>query len=139
MPKTIIKHTDFESNESIFLLNTSLDDYRLSWLISKELGVEFHRSSDIVFFQKDINEELLYTVYKACLNDSTIYIFANKNENSIKLVNIRNADFFLKIKSANLFEITTKIKKINGVNILTIVNLSAKNDKKAFNDIIHYF
>jgi hypothetical protein len=124
-----------EYNFDLLGLSTSENDYKLSWLISKEFGIEFCKCKELKVFDRKNSEELCFSVFENCdkTNIWNLKLIANKGNLGYLLPELRNVDYFLMIfdkdETILLKEIIQKLKSINeisGVFIPDIQKLKSK-------------
>jgi len=140
MPKTKIKITETDNNVLLYGITTQLDDYKLSWLFNNELNLNLKKTDDYLANKKGITEELLFSAYQTEIDNNTISLVSNKNENSIRLINLPTVDFLLKINNVNIDikDFTSKIRALQGIIAVTDIKNNPNIQKKTLKEITNF-
>jgi len=140
MPKTKIKITETDDNVLLYGITTQLDDYKLSWLFNSELSVNLKKVGDYLANKKGITEELLFSAYQTEIDNIIIDLVSNKNENSIRLINLPTVDFLLKINniSFDVKDFTSKIRNLQGIIAVTDIKNNPNIQKKILKEITDF-
>ena len=140
MPKTKIKITENDDNVLLYGITTQLDDYKLSWLFNSELNVNLRKVDDYLANKKGITEELLFSAYQTEIDNIIIDLVSNKNENSIRLINLPTVDFLLKINniSFDVKDFTSKIRNLQGIIAVTNIKNNPNIQKKILKEITDF-
>ena len=147
--------SDFHEEEySLLGIHTTLEDYRLAFLLNHHLKVRFGKASFNLDFENEKSDaSFSIFTYQNSRDDSEWHLIANseKKENKVQeeglLLNTeiknylipekKNIDYFIKIVEdislKNLTETVAKIKKINQVITTYIVD---KNTLKSKDSLI---
>ncbi len=140
MPKTKIKIT--ETNESVLLygITSQLNDYKLSWILNNELKINLSKTDDYLMTKKGINDDLLFSKYQSVNDTHNITLISNKTEDSIKLINLPNIDYLLKIDSLNINtnEFITKLKVLKEIIAVTNLKDNPNIQKKIQKEITNF-
>ena len=140
MPKTKIKITDADNNVLLYGITTQLDDYKLSWLFNNELKINLKKVDNYLTTKKGITEELLFSAYQTDTDNIVIDLVSNKNENSIRLINLPTVDFLLKINniSFDVKDFTSKIRNLQGIIAVTDIRNNPNIQKKILKEITDF-
>ena len=140
MAKTKIKITETDENILLYGITTQLNDYKFTWLLNSELDTDLIKVDDYLANKKGITEDLTFTAYQNSDNSNDIILVSNKNDNSIKLINIPTIDFLLKINSSkiNIDEFINKLRKLQGVIAVTDIKNNPNIQKKILKEITDF-
>lgn len=95
---------------SLLGIVTSQNDYKLAWLINKELQLALSKSPSLNIFNKKQNISTEFSVYSDD-NKLIIRLIENKKAPFFLLPQFRHIDFFLQIKAGDRAYSDLKIKK----------------------------
>ncbi|WP_028891428.1 IPExxxVDY family protein [Tenacibaculum sp. 47A_GOM-205m] len=134
MPIYEVNINDFSNDDYTLIgIHTTLNDYRLAYLLNKHLQVNFRRANyDLDFFQKNIESSyivyeyantkldqdwfLISNVFKYTLETESISLFGQSDSTSYLIPEKKKVDFFLKIEGEFDYDFIVKlIEKINQV------------------------
>ena len=134
MPIYEVNINDFSNDDYTLIgIHTTLNDYRLAYLLNKHLQVNFRRANyDLDFFQKNIESSyivyeytntkldqdwfLISNVFKYILETESISLFGQSDSTSFLIPEKKKVDFFLKIEGEFDYDFIVKlIEKINQV------------------------
>jgi len=140
MLKTKIKITETDENILLYGITTQLDDYKITWLLNNKLNTKLVKTHNYIANKKGIDEDLNFTAYQNSSNNNNIILVSNKNDNSIKLINIPTIDFLLKINSSsiNTEEFINKIRKLQGIIAVTNIKNNPNIQKKNLKEITDF-
>ncbi|CAM1351726.1 IPExxxVDY family protein [Tenacibaculum crassostreae] len=149
MPTYEVSINEFSGDDYILIgVHTTLNDYRLAYLLNQHLQVKFSRANyDLDFLQK--NRESSYTVYeyankklyqewflianvfKSTLESESISLFNQSESNSYLIPEKKKVDFFLKIEGEFDYEFIVKlIERINQIpQIITSYHIEVNSLK----------
>lgn len=128
--------TAYDDDYLLCGIQCGLPDYKLAWLINKQLALNLKRSEDISFYDNDtVVAAFAYFEYYDELNRISYQLFANKDESVFLLPELKHMDYLLMIKGAlEHFSIDTfagKLKSLPGVLFATRLehlNLKSKHN-----------
>ncbi|RKF04941.1 hypothetical protein C8N26_0335 [Tenacibaculum lutimaris] len=134
MPIYEVNINDFSNDDYTLIgIHTTLNDYRLAYLLNKHLQVNFRRANyDLDFFQKNIESSyivyeytntkldqdwfLISNVFKYTLETESISLFGQSDSTSFLIPEKKKVDFFLKIEGGFDYDFIVKlIEKINQI------------------------
>lgn len=134
MPIYEVNINDFSNDDYTLIgIHTTLNDYRLAYLLNKHLQVNFRRANyDLDFFQKNVESSyivyeytntkldqdwfLISNVFKYTLETESISLFGQSDSTSYLIPEKKKVDFFLKIEGEFDYDFIVKlIEKINQV------------------------
>lgn len=132
MPIYEVNINDFSNDDYTLIgVHTTLNDYRLAYLLNKHLQVNFRRANyDLDFFQKNIESSyvvyeytntkldqdwfLISNVFKYTLETESISLFGQSDSTSYLIPEKKKVDFFLKIEGE--FDYDFIVKLIENIN-----------------------
>ena len=132
MPIYEVNINDFSNDDYTLIgVHTTLNDYRLAYLLNKHLQVNFRRANyDLDFFQKNIESSyvvyeytntkldqdwfLISNVFKYTLEAESISLFGQSDSTSYLIPEKKKVDFFLKIEGE--FDYDFIVKLIENIN-----------------------
>ncbi|CAM1339086.1 IPExxxVDY family protein [Tenacibaculum aestuarii] len=132
MPIYEVNINDFSNDDYTLIgVHTTLNDYRLAYLLNKHLQVNFRRANyDLDFFQKNIESSyvvyeytntkldqdwfLISNVFKYTLETESISLFGQSDSTSYLIPEKKKIDFFLKIEGE--FDYGFIVKLIENIN-----------------------
>ncbi|WP_298997097.1 IPExxxVDY family protein [uncultured Tenacibaculum sp.] len=132
MPIYEVNINDFSNDDYTLIgVHTTLNDYRLAYLLNKHLQVNFRRANyDLDFFQKNIESSyvvyeytntkldqdwfLISNVFKYTLEAESISLFGQSDSTSFLIPEKKKVDFFLKIEGE--FDYDFIVKLIENIN-----------------------
>ena len=134
MPIYEVNINDFSNDDYTLIgIHTTLNDYRLAYLLNKHLQVNFRRANyDLDFFQKNVESSyivyeytntkldqdwfLISNVFKYTLETESISLFGQSDSTSFLIPEKKKVDFFLKIEGEFdgdfMLKLTEKINQI---------------------------
>lgn len=134
MPIYEVNINDFSNDDYTLIgIHTTLNDYRLAYLLNKHLQVNFRRANyDLDFFQKNVESSyivyeytntkldqdwfLISNVFKYTLETESISLFGQSDSTSYLIPEKKKVDFFLKIEGEFDYDFIVKlIEKINQI------------------------
>jgi len=134
MPIYEVNINDFSNDDYTLIgIHTTLNDYRLAYLLNKHLQVNFRRANyDLDFFQKNIESSyivyeytntkldqdwfLISNVFKYTLETESISLFGQSDSTSFLIPEKKKVDFFLKIEGEFDYDFIVKlIEKTNQI------------------------
>jgi len=134
MPIYEVNINDFSNDDYTLIgIHTTLNDYRLAYLLNKHLQVNFRRANyDLDFFQKNIESSyivyeytntkldqdwfLISNVFKYILETESISLFGQSDSTSFLIPEKKKVDFFLKIEGEFDYDFIVKlIEKTNQI------------------------
>jgi hypothetical protein len=113
------------------------NDYRISWVLNKELGFSFVKTDDLVIYKAKFEMEIPYSRYFLSNEpDLSCYLISNKSEKGFLLSKMKNIDFVLRISMENgmdfIDDILLKLKKIDIIITAFIIENLTEKDEKLF-------
>jgi hypothetical protein len=115
----------FEYLDAFIGISFQLHDYRLVYEINKALGLALEKTDDlqVVYFQKDAEEESIseHSCFSVSDPDKllTYFLLSNTGSEGFRLIQQKEADFFLLVKGAgddeiekNLLQQVRKIPRV---------------------------
>jgi hypothetical protein len=141
MPKKFKLEVDFENETVLIGISSHLKDYRLVWLINKQLGFKFIKTKDFIYKTSRLKKEINFSCYyfQDESNNSSYFLLSNLSVlDNINLINEHkqaNYIFFCEnpFQNKNTKLLITDIKKTP--NILTAYEIS-QFELKYINNII---
>ena len=134
MPIYEVNINDFSNDDYTLIgIHTTLNDYRLAYLLNKHLQVNFRRANyDLDFFQKNVESSyivyeytntkldqdwfLISNVFKYILETESISLFGQSDSTSFLIPEKKKVDFFLKIEGEFDYDFIVKlIEKTNQI------------------------
>lgn len=134
MPIYEVNINDFSNDDYTLIgIHTTLNDYRLAYLLNKHLQVNFRRANyDLDFFQKNVESSyivyeyintkldqdwfLISNVFKYTLETESISLFGQSDSTSFLIPEKKKVDFFLKIEGEFDYDFIVKlIEKTNQI------------------------
>lgn len=127
MPIYEVNINDFSNDDYTLIgVHTTLNDYRLAYLLNKHLQVNFRRANyDLDFFQKNIESSyvvyeytntkldqdwfLISNVFKYTLEAESISLFGQSDSTSYLIPEKKKVDFFLKIEGEFDYDFIVKL------------------------------
>ena len=127
MPIYEVNINDFSNDDYTLIgVHTTLNDYRLAYLLNKHLQVNFRRANyDLDFFQKNIESSyvvyeytntkldqdwfLISNVFKYTLEAESISLFGQSDSTSYLIPEKKKFDFFLKIEGELDYDFIVKL------------------------------
>lgn len=140
MPIYEVNINDFSNDDYTLIgVHTTLNDYRLAYLLNKHLQVNFRRANyDLDFFQKNIESSyvvyeytntkldqdwfLISNVFKYTLEAESISLFGQSDSTSYLIPEKKKVDFFLKIEGE--FDYDFIVKLIENINQIPQIIIS---------------
>lgn len=140
MPIYEVNINDFSNDDYTLIgVHTTLNDYRLAYLLNKHLQVNFRRANyDLDFFQKNIESSyvvyeytntkldqdwfLISNVFKYTLETESISLFGQSDSTSYLIPEKKKVDFFLKIEGE--FDYDFIVKLIENINQIPQIIIS---------------
>ena len=123
--KTILKSTlNKADNYNLFGLVSSVNDYRLAWLINNKLNIELTKLDDLNISEDKIDESAIFSRYSFKIDSSSFELLSNKDLNSRKLFK-QEFDYFFRY----LGEDEDVKNKLNSIGEILIVNNLKENKK----------
>lgn len=137
MAKTKLKIRESTNEVLLLSITSSLDDYKISWEINNKFNCQLKKTDDIISSIKGINTELKFSSYQSEIDTLIINLITNKDENSIKLINIPNSDYLLKIEndSLNTIDLIKNLNTISGIIAVIDIKNNSNLSKKAQKEI----
>jgi hypothetical protein len=128
--------TAYDDDYLLTGMQCALSDYKLAWLINRELTLQLKRAEDISFYDHDaVVAAFAYFDYYDELNRISYQLFANKDESVFLLPELKHMDYLLMIKGVlehfSMESFTGKLKSLPGVQFATRLehlNLKSKHN-----------
>jgi len=117
--RKILSSSKPEKGFVLYGIVSSVNDYRLAWLLNNKFNLELKKIEDFQIEIKELGTTSCYSRYSTKDELSKLEILSNKDSNSLKLLKL-DFDFFLKFN--NEFNDTINIKA--GLNDITEVILA---------------
>jgi hypothetical protein len=145
MAKKHILHLEFQHAFKAIGIFSAQKDYRLCWMLNKQLGIDLKRMPDFCLSGDADNAPVCYPVYR--YEQPNIFLdvllLANRNEQGVLLQTPKNLDYILLYKSPenlfNLSESLAEIRKIPQVLAAFLLKeLPAKKESEFFFDLEMY-
>ncbi len=93
---------DFQISYDFYLFGMVCDerDYRLAWLLNRDLGLLFERMDNLTIPQSEpgLTQEFSHYLHVDENTHTGYHLIGNRSENGYLLDEIRNIDYFLKIQ-----------------------------------------
>lgn len=122
----------------LIAVTTSLKDYRVCYLINKQLNFNFIRAADLAIDLMPGNDQPVYFslfTFNWEASETDFYFIANKGSDAYLVPEMRKADYFLMIKNyiddTDLDEIISSLNKIP--EIVTAIKIDPKKIKSREN------
>lgn len=123
---------DVEYDIDFLLLGLSCfeKDYRLCWLINKQLGMNFSRADDLCLLRKDVEQCFPRFSYTWENEDVELTLLKNRTDEGTLLPELRQVDYLLKVDSDDmphgLTELIRSVPRVAAVFVLDASNLKEK-------------
>ena len=129
MSKKVIKLL-IDRNFQLIGIVSNLSNYKLSWLINSNIGLNLKQLEDIVVNRKEIKCD--FSNYNYNDNGIVYNLISNKSKNINLITKLKHIDYFFQIepnlsknKITNLIENLKKIESITSVLEIVPQNLSS--------------
>lgn len=135
MSKKVIKlNISHEDQFQLIGISSHENDYRLSWAINEDLGIELKRTSNYTLFNKKLNSNIEFTQYEY-QNETTeikFLLISNRSETGILIPEHKNIDYFLVLVGLNdgLLAYLQKVKAISIISLALPIDISTLKSKK---------
>ncbi|MDR2011138.1 MAG: IPExxxVDY family protein [Bacteroidales bacterium] len=116
-------------------ITSSENDYKISWLISSYLEIEFMKCDNLTIIDSQISVEQNFSVFESLANKENIQLklVSNRGDIGYLITELKNIDYFLLItkdeEKTLLNELFVKLKSlpdITGIFKLDTSNLKSK-------------
>ena len=133
--KKIILNTSVDENYCLLGIAADEQDYKLCWLINKELSTDFERIDDLEMYHKKTNSEQIFSIFQYYDEESllTYRIIKNRSENGFYLDELKNLDYLIHIQGEifpdEISGFIKEVSKISSVRLCIPVDLRKIKDK----------
>lgn len=134
--RKILKPSKPEKNYILYGIVSSVNDYRLAWLLNNKFNIELKRLEDLKIEIKKIGSVSCYSRYSTKEELAKIEILTNKDSNSLKLFKL-DFDFFIKFN--NTENIKEKLNEINEIILVSEIVISKQTNEKIIKRIMLSF
>ena len=123
---------DVEYDIDFLLLGLSCfeKDYRLCWLINKQLSVAFSRADDLCLLRNDVEQCFPRFTYSWESEDAELTLLKNRTAAGVLLPELRQVDYLLKVDAEelpqDLFEQVRQVPRVAAVFVLEPNGLKEK-------------
>ena len=122
---------------NLFGLVSSVNDYRLAWLINNKLNIELKKNSDLNISEEKIDESAVYSRYLCENNSAKFELLSNKDANSRKLFK-QDFDFFIRYLGDDV-NIKKSLNLIKEILIIDDLKANKKITDKVLQKLNSYF
>ena len=127
---------DFGTEFLIIGISCHLKDYRLVYLMNKNLGLDLQKQNDLIIYQFKGKQQNQFSLYHYSRNPVEYNLLANRNPQGILLQEHKHFDYVLLINGhINSEQKRSLISGLTGIsNILAAIEI--KNDTIKYLDLI---
>ena len=138
MPRRIHKLTHKEEINFVLIgIASAENDYRLSWTLNNEFGLQLNKVGDLEIFHKRLEEKQQFSQFQYHDEKSLLLyrLISNRCENGYLMEDMVKFDYLLQIfgdvDRRSLEELSRKINKLDGITLaFTIDPASLKSVQK---------
>lgn len=116
-------------------------DYRISWALNKELGMNFQREDDLIIENEKLSVKQSFSKYRCTGNDDNLYyLLANTGVEGYLAPELKNIDFFILTHDTeyiNTADLTQQLREVSVISAVFEINLNTL--KPATVKILTYF
>ena len=125
---------EVEFDFQVIGLSCHAKDYRMAWMLNKELALDFSREEEIEIPQK--NGTSAHSCYHCDLDEGRIhlYLMRNRSENGYFMAEIPQVDYLLKVEGAEESEFQELIQSVRGMDqVIYTLQISPEKYKSGVN------
>ena len=124
---------DVEYDIDFLLLGLSCfeKDYRLCWLINKQLGVAFSRADDLCLLRNDVEQCFPRFTYSWESEDAELTLLKNRAAAGVLLPELRQVDYLLKVDAEELpQDLVEQVRQVPRVAAVFVLEPNGLKEKE---------